>query len=344
MTPAPVIPERQAQALRERLFAGGMRMFLQPVVDLRSGALMKVEALARLLLADGTIVAPGVFLPLLGDTELDHLFRLGLDIALRQLIELDRAGLAVDVSVNLAPTTLLDKDCSRWVEDALRRHGVAPHRLSLELLETGGMDSQSQDEAIDELVRLGVKLVMDDLGSGYSSLRRLSSLPFHIIKIDQSLTLNLRKTPLLSLPLIRAIIQLGADLERQVVVEGLEDDGMIEAAMILGATLGQGYGLARPMAQEQFLAWHAGLTPSAAAGAIHTYLGALTHHWLYSQAAMLELAPALEHSPLARFFEARGLAGSEPAQWLARCRAEGTGRDTRDQLLAWLMERVREEI
>jgi diguanylate cyclase (GGDEF)-like protein/PAS domain S-box-containing protein len=333
-TPAPVVAQQRARALRERLFAGGFTLHLQPVVDLRSGRLLKVEGLGRLLLDDGEVVGPGLFLPLLGDAELDHLFRLGLDQVLAALVALEARGVAVDVSLNLAPGTLLDPACPAWVDDALRRHGVAPQRLHLELLESGELDASAQDEAVARLTRLGIKLAMDDLGAGYSSLQRLSALPFDSIKIDQSLTLNLRRAPLRSLPLIRSLIQLARDLERQVVVEGLEDAGMIEAALALGADLGQGYGIARPMPLDAVVRWHAAWVPPPAGGP-RTFLGALAHQWLLTQR---DAEP--RQARVAAFL--RGRAEPDAAEWLRRLDA-GADPRTQHALLHWLVERAAQE-
>ncbi|OIQ76138.1 oxygen sensor protein DosP [mine drainage metagenome] len=338
--PGNVLPHELAQVYKERLLSGSLSMHFQPVVDLRSGELSKVEALARLQLDEGRLIAPGLFLPLLGNAELNHLFRQGLDQTLRQLVAWDAQGLAIGASINLAPTTLLDEDCPRWVEEALARHGVAPQRLSLELLETEGMDSNAQEEAIRQLMRLGVRLAMDDLGSGYGSLQRLSALPFDTIKIDQSLTLNLRKAPLLSLPVIRAIIQLGDDLDRHVVVEGLEDRGMIEAALILGATLGQGYGIAKPMPPEQLMGWHKAFRPPVQPGSIHTFLGALAHHWLHTLSAMAGARIPLDACPVTHFLEEQSWRDREAAAWHAQCHAEGNVQAMNQRLTTWFVERV----
>ena len=339
-TAAPVVTEGRAGALRDRLFGGGLRMDVQPVVDLRTGRVVKVEALARLVLDDGKVVPPAQFLPLLGNAELDRVFRLGLDRALEQLVAWEAAGLALDVSVNLAPATLLDPDCPAWVGQALRRYGIAPHRLTLELLETESIDVATQDEAIDQLVRLGVQLAMDDLGSGYSSLHRLSLLPFDTIKVDRSLTLNLRKDPLLSLSLIRAIAQLGRDLGRHVAVEGLEDRGMIEAAVILGATQGQGHALAQPMPADRIPAWVDAFTLDVDPDRVRTFLGALTHHWLHVQSALPDVAIPLESCPVSQFFEEQGLAGSAAASWHRQCHAGGDWHEASQRVTAWLVDRV----
>lgn len=335
----PVLGQELAQTYRDRLFGGGLTMYVQPLVDLHSGAVPKVEALARLSLGDGGLVSPGAFLPLLGDLELDGLFRIGLDQALDFLNTADARGFALDVALNLPPSTLHDPDCAIWIEGALRRHGVAPGRLTLELLENQAVDQAEQAEAIDRLVRLGVQLAMDDLGSGYSSLKRLSTLPFHTIKIDQDLLAQIRSTPLEVLSLVSTLVQMGRDLERTVVVEGLEDDGMIEAASILGADRGQGYGLARPMPMDELLDWLERRPVTARDGSIRTWLGALAFHWQFVHADRAAPVP-LESCPLKAFLDQRGHASDEVARWHARAHEVGDG--GRD-LLSWLVERVRAE-
>ncbi|WP_374554089.1 sensor domain-containing phosphodiesterase [Aquitalea pelogenes] len=338
--PAAAIRQNLAVALRERLFAGGLTMYLQPLVELNSGRVLKAEALARLVKEDGQVVSPGVFLPLLGDADLDHLFRLGLDKALGQLSELDRQGMQIDISLNIAPSTLQDEDCPQWVAEALQRHGIAPHRLSLELLETGDTAPLAQDRAIERLRQTGIKLAMDDLGSGYSSLQRLSTLPFDTIKIDQSLTLNLRKTPLTSLALMRAILQLGQDLDRQVVVEGLEDRGMQEASRILGASIGQGYSLARPMAQADFIHWQRHFRLPRDSGEITSYLGALAQHWLYTQPSHAHDKRALQDCPLQHFLLRQPQADAQALAWHAACHAAQHDATASQQLTDWLVTQM----
>lgn len=346
---ATVLPHALAQTYRQRLFSGGLVMHLQPVVDLRTGVLHKLEALARLRLGNGTLVSPGTFLPLLGDQEMDSVFRMGLDQALHALVTLEAQGLRVGVSLNLPPATLLDPDCINWVEQALGRHGVEPSRLSLELLETQVMDAPAQEAAIARLIALGVRLAMDDLGSGYSSLRRLSALPFNTVKIDQDLLRQIRSTPVETLSLIGTLIQIGRDFDRAVIVEGLEDAGMIEAAAVLGAGYGQGYGLARPMPLERVASWYAGFELDLDDQRLKTWLGALAFHWRYLHARDdgHGLNP-LDACPLTFFLRAQGLHEGDVARWHAQVHeAAAAGGQARDAaggpLLAWLVERVRAE-
>lgn len=277
--PPPVVPQELAAAYRERLFNGGLQMHMQPVIDLRDGRLVKVEALARLQMEDGQPLAPGTFLPLLRQHELDRLFRLGLDHALEALVDWDAQGLSIEVAINLPPQTLSDPACTQWVTDALTRYGVAPHRLTLEMLETQLVDEAARDEGVQRLLALGVKLAMDDLGSGYGSLRRLASLPFSSIKVDQDLLKHIRTEPAQTISLISAVIQMGRDFGCDVVVEGLEEPGRIEVARVLGARLGQGFGIAQPMPASDLVDWSRGFSLAGQDRPLHTVLGALAFQW-----------------------------------------------------------------
>jgi EAL domain-containing protein (putative c-di-GMP-specific phosphodiesterase class I) len=277
--PPPPVPQELAIAYRERLFKGGLRMYMQPVVDLVDGRLVKVEALARLDLGDGRVLSPPDFLPLLRQAELDRLFRLGLDQALEALVNWEAQGLSIDIAVNLPPQTLADPACAQWVFDALALHGVDARRLTLEMLETQRVEEAERDSGVQRLLALGVQLAMDDLGSGYSSLRRLASLPFSTIKVDQDLLKRIRFEPVSTISLISAVIQMGRDFGCDVVVEGLEEPGMIEVARLLGARFGQGYGIARPMPADDLVRWNRDFSLAGQGQPLHTCLGALAFQW-----------------------------------------------------------------
>lgn len=340
--PAPVVPEEQAVELRRVLFSGGLRMYMQPVVSLATGQLVKVEALARLRMPDGRIIPPGVFLSLLGQAELDHLFRLGLEASLAELTQWDAAGLSIEIAVNLPPSNLLDANCPRWVADTLRRYGVAPERLTLELLENQSMDMAQQDRTIAAFLDVGVKLAMDDLGSGYSSLLRLSRIPFHTIKIDQGLLLHMRENPVQAISLIASILQMGRDFDRGVVAEGLEDFGMIEAVVQLGAVSGQGFAIARPMPAEELLHWRPPSELPVNGLQIRTFLGALAYQWRLMH--QKKLLPDHETCPLASFLSTRGRLDPMSAYWHEQIRSSPTDADVSARLLAWLAEEVRGEM
>ncbi len=344
--PATVLDEETATNYRRLLFSGGLTMLMQPVVDLRSGRLVKVEALARIRLPDGSIILPDIFLPLLGEAELDRLFRIGLDMALGSLVQWSEAGLEdVGISVNLAPSTLLLPECPVWVEQALARHRIDPGRLTLEILETQVLDHQDQEEAVRRLVSLGVVLAMDDLGSGYSSLQRLSSLPFDNVKVDYGLLSRIRIIPLETLGMIGAIVQMGREFGHEVVIEGLEDDGMIEAATFLGAHLGQGFQLARPMEPDLIPGWSLNFRDPARPESLRTWLGALAYHWKIMHTDTPRPHPEdFERCPLTRFLLEKEPEGQEGAILHRALHQPDADLFTLSRSFTlWLAERVRRE-
>ncbi|MGC8529430.1 MAG: PAS domain-containing protein, partial [Leptospirillia bacterium] len=221
-------PEIRA-AYRTELRHGGLSMYMQPVVDLKTNGLTRVEALARLTRPNGEVVMPELFLPTLTESDLEWLFQEGLDQSLSHLALWDRGGLVVDLSINIAPTTLVHPACGEWIIHRLQRYQIPPSRLTLEVLENQILTHSSAfREAISRLLALGINLSMDDMGSEYSTLQRMAALPFDKIKIDQSLLRHIRVNPLETLGIIGAIVQMGRELGHGIVVEGLEDDGMIE--------------------------------------------------------------------------------------------------------------------
>ena len=339
-----VLSEERAHGYRERLFAGGLEMFVQPIANLRTGRITGVEALARLRMADGTVVPPSVFLPPLGDIELDRVFRIGLDQALDSLRAWDARGLAVDMSINLAPSTLLDADCAGWVDDALRRHAIAPRRLTLELLETQTFDPQAQGDAIRRLHDIGIRLAMDDLGTGYSNIERLSSFKFDAIKIDQNLIRKMYDSPLQTIMLIGTLVLLGADLGQRVVVEGIEDASMLEVAAVFGADYAQGYAIAAPMPADRLPDWLGTFEATAATGLqpLRTYAGALAYHWRFVHSSNGRHPTPSAECPLGRFLADKGYQRTEVDRWHECVHdASPEAAEASQKLVDWLAERVK---
>ncbi|MGN6331420.1 MAG: EAL domain-containing protein [Motilibacteraceae bacterium] len=264
---------------QRRLHAGEVVMHYQPVVDLASGRLVKLEALARLG-APGHVVPPAAFLPALGEDDLLLLFRLGLDQALPALRRWDASGLRTGVSLNLPPTALSDERYLHAVSDGLARHRLEPHRLTLELLENGTVDVEGprRTRILRGLAALGVHLAEDDLGAGHSSLLRLRTMPFDEVKVDQQLVRGAEGDPRDALSFVQPITSLAHSRGIRVVVEGLESAGLIEAAAYLGADAGQGYGISRPMPEDAVLLWAQRFRLDVDHTLPQTRLGALAAH------------------------------------------------------------------
>lgn len=275
-----------------RLFNGGLHLLFQPVIDLRTGDLRFLEALARLRLEDGTILSPGDFLPMLTPQDFDQLFKAGLDLALGQLGVWDLDGRHLRVSVNVSPSTLLHPDCAHWITSTLERHNIAPHRLILEVLEDHIDDDATQSQAFTAILALGVGLAMDDLGAGHSSLRRLTALAFSTVKIDHRILSQLRTSPIPTMTFLATMAQMGQNMGWDVIAEGLEDDGITEAATVLGIPYGQGYHLTRPLPAADVPPWITDFTPPNRSGLMRTLSGALAYHWQFARLGAPHTGPA----------------------------------------------------
>lgn len=251
--------ERYATLLR----TGALEMHYQPLLNLRTGGIEQAEALARL--RDGErVLAPGQFLPALAPEDLLELYVRGLRQALAQRRIWRPLGCDVVLSVNLPACVLGNDRCFDATRDALAAHDCPPQRLTLEILETEEMPDGA-DARCARLRALGVGLAEDDLGAGYSNLRRLRELPFDTVKIDRRIAMPGARNACSVLQRIRQLTQLGHSLGKTVVVEGVESEDMLEAVALLGVDVAQGYAVARPMAAPQLAAWMRARAARAAA-------------------------------------------------------------------------------
>jgi EAL domain-containing protein (putative c-di-GMP-specific phosphodiesterase class I) len=311
-----VLPERTRREYRRRLEKGGVRLFYQPIVDLRSGELHHVEALARMFAVDSSIIPPGEFLRAFGQADFLKLFEMGLAQAAQDLRGWrETTGLDVSVSINLPTDGLSNPDYRDALFDVIEAGGLAASQVRLELLETNDpVDHKTRDALLDEFRRAGVALVQDDLGSGHSSLLRMDQIGFDEVKIDQGLVRSALSEPQRALEFIYHLTRLAYGFGACVTVEGLENEGLIEAATILGADFGQGYAIARPMPAAELLSWAAQQRCSVDTSNPRTALGALAGYLLWDQQlASYEGRPDLiedlvsNPSPVQRYVVAKGL-------------------------------------
>lgn len=337
-----------ASFYRKLLHANGLAMFVQPVIDLHTGRMVKIEALARLVDPAGRVILPNDFIPALRASDLSTLFLQGLKQCL-ELIQISRDNeQEVHIALNLPPSTLLHPECSLWIEENLGRYAVMPRQLTLELLEDQEFDIQEVDLAMKRLKRLGVQLAIDDLGSGYSSLQRFSDFPFDIIKIDRSILKNISSDPIKTLKLIRTMVQIGHDFERTVIVEGLENTDIIEVVTLLGGRFGQGYALARPMPIQALKSWTCPMDFNPASqNTFQSYLGALAYYWRHLRidpTAPPYRAPAPEGCPFRDFLlrhPAKNKTGIELLDILTNPNHPDKHQESSDQLRQWLLEQIR---
>lgn len=278
--------------LRRYLNEDALMMVYQPIVSLTRGTVDMVEALARICPKGHECWTPGMFLPGLGDAELDQLFVLGLDQTLQQFRQWIAGGWRGSVTVNVPPAVAQRAAFPTWVERALTRADIDPNRLWLELLETpeDAHFAQIQRQLV-EVASWGVHWVLDDFGSGWSNVQRLQEGPFEMVKIDQRLVLPAIEHPQRNLALIGSVINLAHGLDLPVVVEGLETRALLEMAKQLGAEWGQGFVIGRPAAVNGAHLPHVPDTEIREwLDKVSTPLGLGAAHWVWEQGCQPESA------------------------------------------------------
>ena len=165
------------------------------------------------------------------------------------------------VAVNLSIGNLTNDSIVRSVTALLERYGVAPARLTLEVTESEIMEDERRHVAVLEaLADIGVKISVDDFGTGYASFAYLTRLPVHQVKIDKSFVGLMDVSPN-DAAVVRSVIELGRDLGITVVAEGVETEANLQTLRQLGCAVAQGYHIGVPMPSSEFeamaTAWNA---------------------------------------------------------------------------------------
>ncbi|WP_434154449.1 putative bifunctional diguanylate cyclase/phosphodiesterase [Pseudomonas sp. JZ134] len=246
-----------AKDLREALRRQEFYLVYQPQIDYASQRISGVEALLRWNHPIHGFIPPDVFIPLAERT--GSIVALGewvLEQACSQLHTWYASGYtSLRMAINLSAVQLQQENLPAFIQSLLLRHGIPPKRLELEVTETALMEDV--DTAVQTLRRLrevGALIALDDFGTGYSSLAYLKRLPLDKIKIDKSFVQDLSDEKD-DAPLVRAIIQLGKSLNKELIAEGVETD--LQEAYIVeqGCDEGQGYFYSRPIPADQIPAF-----------------------------------------------------------------------------------------
>jgi EAL domain-containing protein (putative c-di-GMP-specific phosphodiesterase class I) len=235
---------------------GELLLHYQPKIGLHTGELIGVEALVRWNHPERGYVSPAEFIPIAESTGLiNKLTAHVLDLALAQARAWLDEGHEIPVAVNMSPRCLLDVEMLDRVRDLLVRRRVPARLLRLEVTETAVMANPALAmETLNGMHELGVRLSIDDYGTGYSSMAYLKRLPVDELKVDRSFVLNMISSDNDAI-LVRSAIDLGHNLGLTVVAEGVEDQGHVAALRELGCDIAQGYHFARPMPPDQLERW-----------------------------------------------------------------------------------------
>lgn len=232
----------------EAIAVGHLRAHYQMLVSAHGRSVRGVEALVRWEHPSRGMLPPGVFLPAVESSSLiGRLTDWVLDESLRQCAMWRAAGWVVPVSVNLSVTLVSDPELPERVAHALARHGLPPHLLTLEVTETAIMSREGAvAEILSELRRLGVRLSVDDFGTGYTSLALLKNFRFDELKIDRTFISGVR-TDQNDSAIVRSVLGLGHLLGLDVVAEGVEDAETANWLAEIGCDVLQGFHFARPV-------------------------------------------------------------------------------------------------
>jgi diguanylate cyclase (GGDEF)-like protein len=238
--------------LQRALAQDELEVVYQPVVDLTTGAVVALEALARWDHPQRGLIGPEVFVPVAERCGLvADVGRSVLDAACTRVAALaDGAGGPVALAVNVAGRELVEPGFVEGVLGALGRLAVDPARLIVEVTEETLLDAGGEGSALRRLRDAGVRVAVDDFGTGYSSLSDLRALPLDQLKVDRSFVAGLGARDH-DRTVTSAIVGLATTLGLDVVAEGVENADQIDELVRLGCTLGQGHHLSPPLDAEQ---------------------------------------------------------------------------------------------
>jgi EAL domain-containing protein (putative c-di-GMP-specific phosphodiesterase class I) len=244
--------------LRKAIDGGELYLVYQPTVDLHTGELKGVEALARWEDEELGFVPPGEFIGVAEETGLIE--RLGvwvMDEVARQAREWDRDGLDFEIAFNLSPRQLWQpKDLLPHMRKSLAAAGVPFERFVVEITESSALrDFESTVALLRQMTAMGFRLAIDDFGVELSSLSRLLEIPAQVLKVDRSFINALSDSPEAAV-MVQMIIQLADKLGMRAHAEGVETEAQKRFLLENGCQYGQGYLFSKPAPADQIRDLH----------------------------------------------------------------------------------------
>jgi EAL domain-containing protein (putative c-di-GMP-specific phosphodiesterase class I) len=250
------------------LAAGQFEPYFQPKVDIASGALKGVEALARWHHPEHGVVAPQSFIETLeGSGLIDDLSWIMIEQSARWCRTWRDAGLAIDVSVNISLSSLNKSSFADRIAGLVEAEKLDPRHMTLEVTESTAMTNVGK--ALENLARLRIKgfgLSIDDYGTGYSSMQQLTRVSFTELKIDQSFVTDASANET-----CRVVLESSLDMAKKLrlcsVAEGVETEADWNMLELSSCDLAQGYLIGRPMPGREIVVWAANWQPPTRATA-----------------------------------------------------------------------------
>lgn len=234
----------------------------QPKINASDGSVHSVEALLRWHHPARGLLLPEEFLPAAERAGLMRkVAHRTVSVALEQMQAWRRQGVPVTVAVNLSTTNLLDLDLVGTIERLLRTHGLPADALIIEITESTLVDSARSRNTVAALQRLGVRISLDDYGTGWSSLARLQDVSVDELKLDRIFVARLAKDAR-SVAIVRSTVALAQSLGADLVAEGVEDEVTLNALRRYGVTITQGFVHSPPLPADDLQHWISGHAPA----------------------------------------------------------------------------------
>ncbi|MDH5436593.1 MAG: EAL domain-containing protein [Gammaproteobacteria bacterium] len=243
-------PDRLAlmSELRKAVNEDNMELYYQPKLDLATGQVVGVEALARWMIPEKGMFPPDLFIPIMEQTGLIKPFtKWALNKAMEQCVAWKNENIDITMSVNLSVYNLRDPDFLHVTSELLKKWDLKPDSLILEITESAIMtDDDYTRTLLEKLAHEGIRFSIDDFGTGYSSLVHLKKLQPSEIKIDKSFIMDMNNNNDDAV-IVRSTIDLGHNLGLKVVAEGVESQEVMDSLKELGCEMIQGYHISRPL-------------------------------------------------------------------------------------------------
>jgi diguanylate cyclase (GGDEF)-like protein/PAS domain S-box-containing protein len=245
-----------AGELRHAIEQNELVLHYQPKINMKEKHIIGVEALVRWQHPEKGFMAPGLFIPMAEQTGLIHpLTYWVLNEALAQISRWHQQGLELVIAVNLAVQNLLDAQLVDVIAKRLHDCEVEPSWLMLEITESSLMaEPVRAQKTLQQLHAMGIRLSIDDFGTGHSSLAYLKDLPVDELKIDQSFILNMSSDETQAM-IVRSTIGLAHNLNLKTTAEGIETQEVWDQLQALGCDVAQGYFMGKPLAAADFMCW-----------------------------------------------------------------------------------------
>lgn len=251
--------ERQkkiSMVLKDAIKNESFNVFYQPIRDVHTGKFVSVEALVRLPDSEIGFISPEEFIPLAESQGM--IYKIG-EIVFEKVCKFIRDSRCIEtmgvhyIEINLSPLQCFQKDIVTIFTDIMKKYDIDPHWINLEITETASFE---KDEImllnIEAFHEMGVSFSLDDYGSGFASVDYLFKLPVEIVKIDKGILWNAMKDGNAKIVLISTLKML-KDLGKKIVVEGVEDEEMVNLLEANGCDYMQGYFYSKPVPPKEYV-------------------------------------------------------------------------------------------